>query len=191
MTARARDPQRRQHRSQTGFTLVELMIVVFMIGVLSSLIGAAYMRNVKRSRTTEAVGHLQKMWVGAIAYYETDHAANGGTMLSKQFPGDCNSFVDYVEPDCCLGPGAHCPGNDAVYQDMAGPFPSIGFNIPDQHLYMPHYGACPDPTKNLWIEVWGDLNCDTTYSKFTRMANVGASGDVEGYLTPAVLNEVE
>jgi prepilin-type N-terminal cleavage/methylation domain-containing protein len=177
-------------RRQLGFSLVELMMVVFMIGILSSLIGTAYMRNLKRSRTTEAVGHLQKMWSGAISYYEADHALGGGQMANKQFPGDCDSFV-LAEADCCppVNPSGHCQGNDPVYtQD---PWKSLMFNISDQHLYVPHYGACPDPTKNLWIEAWGDLDCDGTHSVFTRRANVGPGGDVEGYLTPAVVNEIE
>src|SRR6185295_18580356 len=87
-------------RRQRGFSLVELMMVMFMIGVLSTLIGTAYMRNVKRSRTTEAVGHLQKMWAGAISYYESDHASGTGLMANKQFPGDCDSFT-VAEEDCC------------------------------------------------------------------------------------------
>jgi prepilin-type N-terminal cleavage/methylation domain-containing protein len=177
-------------RRQRGFSLIELMIVVFMIGVLSTLIGTAYMRNLKRSRTSEAVGHLQKMWVGAITYYETDHASDTGVMFDKQFPGDCDSIF-IAEDSCCppFHPTSRCDGNDPTYQDPL--WRSLQFNIPDNHLYVPHYSACPDPKKNLWIEAWGDLDCDGINSKFTRRANVGAGGDVEGYLTPAVVNEIE
>jgi prepilin-type N-terminal cleavage/methylation domain-containing protein len=179
----------RLHRTR-GFSLIELMIVVFMIGVLSTLIGTAYMRNVKRSRTTEAVGHLQKMWTGALTYYEADHASGTGVMETKQFPGDCDSFT-VAEEDCCppMNPTGRCLGNDPVYQ--GDPWKAIQFNIQDSHLYVPHYSACPDEKKNLWIEAWGDLDCDGTHSVFTRRANVGAGGDVEGYLTPAVVNEIE
>jgi prepilin-type N-terminal cleavage/methylation domain-containing protein len=57
-------------RAGEWFTLVELMLVVAILGILASIGGVAWMRYVKRSRTSEAAGHLQKMWVGAMGYYE-------------------------------------------------------------------------------------------------------------------------
>jgi len=176
-----------KRRSTGGFTILELMMVVFIIGLLSTLIGGAYMKNVKRSRTAEAVGHLQKLWVGALSYYEADHAMQDGTMAARQFPGDCDSFDDArSEPDCC--PTA-CVGNNPIYNQFH--WPTLHFNIADTHLYTPRYAACPDQFRNLWIEAWGDLDCDGIHSVFTRKANVGANGDVEGYLTPAVINDLE
>jgi prepilin-type N-terminal cleavage/methylation domain-containing protein len=176
---------------RAGFTLLELMIVVFMIGVLCAIAGTAWMRYVKRARTTEAVGHLQKMWAGAMAYYEADHAGSNGVITNKQFPGDCVNKDILVEADCCLGPAGRCQGNDPIYQ--ADPWKTIQFNISDAHLYVPHYSTCPAAPipRTLVLEVWGDLDCDLTYAKFIRRAAVGASGDVEGYLTPAVINETE
>jgi prepilin-type N-terminal cleavage/methylation domain-containing protein len=190
MTARTHAPYTRpqQRRRQAGFTLVELMMVVFIISVLSALIGTAYMRNVKRSRTTEAAGHLQKMWVGSIAYYETDHALTNGQMASKQFPGNCASYT-VVEPDCCTSPTERCPGSDPVY--LTELWRAIQFNIADEHLYVPRFKACPEDNKHLHLEVRGDLNCNALHSTFIRLANVGASGDIEGYNTPAVLFETE
>ncbi len=177
-------------RRSAGFTILELLIVVFIIGVLSALIGSAYMKNVKRSRTAEAVGHLQKMWAGAISYYEADHAMNNGVMADKEFPCTCDSFTDDVEPDCCSqSPNGHCLGNDPAY--TLASWQALHFNVADTHLYVPRCGGCPDEHKNLWVEAWGDLDCDGTHSVFTRKANVGPSGDVEGYLSPAVVNELE
>jgi type II secretory pathway pseudopilin PulG len=187
LTASPPQPRRRQ----AGFSILELMIVVFTIGVLSSLIGAAYIRNLKRSRTGEAAGHLQKMWVGAITYYEADHALDTGGMSAKQFPGDASSSTA-KEASCCappLGanPSGRCPGNDPVYRSE--PWVSLQFNIADQHLFIPVYSA-PTPT-SIQLEAWGDLDCDGIHSIFMRRASVNSGGDVGGYLTPAVLNELE
>ena len=154
-----------------------------MIGILASIASVAWMRYVKRSRTTEAVGHLQKMWTGAMSYFESDHADSTGVMLDKQFPGDCGVAI---ENDCCPD---RCPGSDPVF--MGDPWKSLGFNISDPHLYRPVFWACPDPRKNMWAESWGDLDCDGVQAKFIRKANVLPNGDVQGYATPAIINETE
>jgi prepilin-type N-terminal cleavage/methylation domain-containing protein len=181
-TARHRGHRRRG----AGFSLIELMLVVAMIGILSSIAGVAWLRYVKKSRTTEAAGHLQKMWAGAMSYYEADHANAAGTLLDKQFPGSCGVAF---EGNCCNFPDQRCPGSNAVY--LTDPWLALGFNIPDKHLYVPIFWGCPDPKRNMWAEVWGDLDCDGVTSKFIRKANVLGNGDVQGYATPAVINETE
>jgi prepilin-type N-terminal cleavage/methylation domain-containing protein len=177
---------RAHRRLSLGFSLIELMLVVCMIGILSSIAGVAYMRYVKKSRTAEAVSHLQKMWTGAMSYFEADHADNAGRVLDKQFPGDCNAVI---ENDCCLKQDQRCAGSDPVY--LGEPWKSLGYNIAEKHLYRPVFWGCPNPKKNMWAEAWGDLDCDGVQSKFIRKANVLPNGDVQGYGTPAAVNETE
>jgi prepilin-type N-terminal cleavage/methylation domain-containing protein len=52
---------RRAGRSQAGFTLVELLIVVAILGLLASLATVGYRRYVGRARLTEAVTLLAEM----------------------------------------------------------------------------------------------------------------------------------
>ncbi|MFM2417531.1 MAG: hypothetical protein RL385_2254 [Pseudomonadota bacterium] len=51
----------RKSRVRAGFTLVELMIVVAILGVLAAVAVPAYMSYVYKSKTSEAVGFLSEI----------------------------------------------------------------------------------------------------------------------------------
>ncbi len=56
-----------------GFTLIELMIVVAILGVLAAVAVAAYGEYVKRSRKSEAVAILSSVRIKQEAYRATFH----------------------------------------------------------------------------------------------------------------------
>jgi type IV pilus assembly protein PilA len=56
-------------RTKTGFTLIELMIVVAIIGLLAALAVPNFIKFQTRARQTEARANLKAIWTDQKAYY--------------------------------------------------------------------------------------------------------------------------
>jgi len=180
----------RARKKSGGFTLVELMIVVAIIGILAAVAIPAFTRYVKKSRTSEAVGHLNKEWAGSLTYYESDHVAAQGTMLPKQFPGASGAWANSGQA-CGCATGGRCPGGSPVW-GSDGVWQALNFSLPDPHNYLPGYSSALTGTSaNFTAAALGDLNCNTTLASFTRQGAVNTNGDVTGSYQPLIVNELE
>ena len=86
-------------RNRKGFTLVELMIVVAIIGILAAIAIPAFLRAVKKSKTSEADGNVKKMVDGAKAYFTSEQkyspAVAAGGAEPWHAPGAGNSAVGF------------------------------------------------------------------------------------------------
>jgi prepilin-type N-terminal cleavage/methylation domain-containing protein len=157
-----------------GFTLLELMIVVAIIGILASIAIPSFTRYLRKAKTAEAYEQLEKIANGARAYYlEGQHRKGSGVAIPAQFPA---SVALTPAAPCCAGSIDRCAPQASDWTDPS--WDALHFAMNDPHYYRYEIESSgTGPTAEFTARGFGDLDCDTVYSTFERYGWVQIQGN--------------
>jgi prepilin-type N-terminal cleavage/methylation domain-containing protein len=154
-----------------GFTLIELMITISILGILAALAIPAFSAYVARSKTSEATSNINQMFKSAAVYYSGDLSGKGMTST--------------VTANCTIGdagPRPSTPGPEKVKFSADANFRALRFHVAD-YVYFSYgldsigngCGRGANTPAMYTFYANGDLNDDGTLSTFELATGTDSS----------------
>jgi type IV pilus assembly protein PilA len=174
---------------KSGFTLIELMIVVAILGILAAIAIPAFVTYIRRAKTVEATESLSKMFDAAATYYARERVFSAGvsaTVLVACIPID--------------GTDTLTPGTQKALSTMGGGFDilnGIQFTVPGPHYYKYTMSGgtvgCSKPANTALhtLTATGNLDGDGTTSSFSLATGSNADNELYHATGFYVQNETE
>ena len=187
---------KQSRRAHQGFTLIELMVVVAILGIIAALAIPAFTLIMRRSKTAEASANLGVMFRAASSYYS---AERGAQILTGTVTGFCTVADDEIL-DATTG-AVFDPDNNK-HKVRSGPsMVAMGFTIADFVYYAyglveGHGGAgrcdnAPNDPNLYTFYARGDLDDDGEESRFELPAGSDETNVLYHARGLYVVNEIE
>jgi len=157
--------KRKYLKKKEGFTLIELMIVVAIIGVLVALALPAFLNYFRRAKTAEVGPNLRNMFTGASAYYSAESGARG---LLAAGAASANNTHCTVGPVAIVGAPTDQKMDISTAVAAVAELRAINFSLGDPVYY--GYG----------VDTAGPSSCGTVDSGTTPLYGFRAMGDLNG-----------
>jgi prepilin-type N-terminal cleavage/methylation domain-containing protein len=159
-----------------GFTLIELMITIAILGIIAALAVPAFSAYVSRSKTAEASSNLNMLFKSASSYYTADIA---GQSISSTVTGYC-TVGD-------AGPRPPVPGNSKQPFTADANLRALRFHIAD-YVYFSYgltsavaTGSCGHSANTTALYTFwanGNLDNDLVLSTFELAAGTDADNSL-------------
>jgi type IV pilus assembly protein PilA len=170
-----------RRKLKEGFTLVELMIVVAIVGVLAVLAVYGVRKYIANAKTAEAKNSLGQIGKDAVTAFE-------GERMSAQVLTE-GSTTDIIRQMCQTGSVNNIPGaigavGGKKYQSKKAEWSSINdvkdnkgwpclkFEMTAPQYYMYTYTSNGTSAGDFTSQAQGDLNGDTIASTFSMLGSI-------------------
>jgi type IV pilus assembly protein PilA len=177
---------------KAGFTLIELMIVVAILGILAAIAIPAFVTYVRRAKSAEATDQVKKMFNAASVYYDKAHVASNAI--------DANALEHCTVP---TETDAKTPNDQKQAGDYTGlSFGKTGLSFALEYGYYSYQiatstGTGPSlcqnpPNEQLYVmRAVGDLDNDSSLSTFDLAVGSNAENELYHARGFRIVNETE